>query len=981
MLIASAIAHFLVGLYGLWLLSYRNRGFNSKIVTGLFLKVGTGVRPKPMDCIIFFTTIGCFVKVAGNLPLVFEALQGTMWIRVAIEQLYWILVEFAFASYFVGLLYAMPVTTREGIFAVYYPEAVFGTKPLPPIHVLTPTTVQKNFILVMGAVYPTISGAGLGIASGILHDQGRYEASRVLVLLQYSNWVLILYTMAAFFFYYGLKYTFILQANIIIAEAALKAPRAAFGIGNLKSRSPARFLFIQLQITGFGGCAVTVLGGTLCLLWVLFRDKILEMKDERLPHVMAVFWTCAIAVAFFVVLTLIAAQSIRSRRRGLHEPSTTTGTGTLSHSEGGHGGSSAQKSTNGGQSGRSGQHYQQHIYGSDPEAYLTQQSSGDLSSLDSEKHSMERLDDPHDIHARYVSGPLSSPPAHHRKDSQEHDTLEGDRDRAAAAASVAAMAAMSDRMGQEAKHGRDSWRPISPTSPTRGLTIQVNNGTVTNANANTNGYNRDIRESVFGGRTARDDDSVPGLLPAHRGGGFSLPSFPLVAVRSSSRNSAQQQQQQSRPSIGSAGHSGSTHSSSRVSHGSSKHGTSSNGSVTMPLPPTSPIMAPALALQQQTQQQLQQLSQQSPHGPSSQRTQIKTGAFQSVPETLSYPDNGHWSPRHHHHHHHHQKQDIGNEEDRLFLQDPSLPQMPLPPSTPPHPPHRTKTSASSSSSRITQLSPIITNALPFPLPLPVSSPTFSTSSTGHHHESSPRPSTSSARSGGGPYGFYSQESSIYIPPDMQLQQQHPLHQVAFKGLSPPPRSTPLGPASPTQSTTRRGGGGYGMSPPTSPSTIISPFQSGSYTLPSNPLMDNAPASQALQALSSSAAAAQQASPRIGGGIRRGFDAPTTTTISGNNGNNSGGKDKHDKDKDTLSAPIPTPASAMMACRGPGGGYQSQRQDTTPSTPPLAPSISATAAVTAVPASLKAAGVKSLRQNANAFGQQQQKQQSQKQQGR
>ncbi|KAF9282926.1 hypothetical protein BGZ68_005655 [Mortierella alpina] len=276
MLITSSAIHGFVGLYGIWLLCYRNRGFNRKIVTELFTSAGSGIRPKPMDCIVFFVSIACFVKIGANTPLLLDVLKDSWWIRVAIEQTYWVFVSFAFASYKVGLLYAMPVTTREGIFAVYQPETSYGTKPLPPIHVLAPTISQRNIMLAIGATYPAIFGAGLGIASGVMHDRGNARLAYILLLAQYSNWVLILWSMAVMFFYYGLKYTFILRANIIIAEAELKAPRAAFGIGNLKSRSPARFLFIQLQITGFGGCAVTLLAGALCLLWVLFHDRILS---------------------------------------------------------------------------------------------------------------------------------------------------------------------------------------------------------------------------------------------------------------------------------------------------------------------------------------------------------------------------------------------------------------------------------------------------------------------------------------------------------------------------------------------------------------------------------------------------------------------------------------------------------------------------------------------------------------------------------
>ncbi|KAG0364171.1 hypothetical protein BGZ54_007779 [Gamsiella multidivaricata] len=733
-----------------------------------------------------------------------------MWLRVAIEQVYWIFVAFAFSSYFVGLLYAMPVTTREGIFAVYHPEVVFGTKPLPPIHVLTPTTVQKNSMLAIGAIYPTIFGAGLGIASGALHDSGHYYASRVLMLLQYSNWVLILYTMALMFFYYGLKYTFILRANIIIAEAALKAPRAAFGIGNLKSRSPARFLFIQLQITGFGGCAVTVLAGTLCILWVLFKDRILEMPNDRLPHTMAVFWTCAIALAFFVVMSLIAAQSVRSRRRGLHEPSTTTATMTLSHSGG-------QKSS-ANRASKSG--HQFNI--SDPETGLTHDSSHELDSQDSEKGSLERYDDP-----RYIVY-----------------LEESDRHRATVAASVAAMAALSDSMDQEAAmngQNRDSWRPVSPTSPTRSLTIQINNGqAMTKTPSN-------IRESVFGGRTIRED-GTPGSPPLS-GGGFSLPSFPLVAMRSNSKNSIPQQP---RPSTSSATHTSSTIS-SRLSHGSSKHGTSSSGSLGYPLPPTSPALNPASLLQQQTQQQLQQLPQSNPRV-SLQRIHVKGGSFQTIPESTATATAG---------------EDYGGD----LLYSDSMRQASFELSSPP--PQSPKHARMKSSSR-TQPSPIM-------VPTP-SSPRHQAQYI-YHESNMPFPPTSSVK-------HYQQPD---LPTDMQLQQQHPLHQVAFKGLSPPPRSTPQSPTSPT-SPVRRTGGAM-VSPPTSP-TIITAVPLNAQTSPS------------MQTQSQQ----QQASPRMGNGVRRGA---------------SNGASKENREREVLTAPSPSVAAVVAASRGPGGGYQSQKDEPTP----------------------------------------------------
>ncbi|KAG0271402.1 hypothetical protein BGZ95_000797 [Linnemannia exigua] len=911
MLIVSSIAHLVVALYGLWLLSYRNRGFNKRVVTELFTYVGTGLRPKPMDCIIFFTSIACVVKVAGNLPIVFDVLIDHMWLRVGIEQLYWIFVAFAFSAYFVGLLYAMPVTTREGIFAVYQPEVAFGASPLPPIHVLTPTTVQKNFILAMGAIYPTFLGAGLGVASGALHDKGYEEASKVLLYLQYSNWVLILWTMAIMFFYYGLKYTFILRANIIIAEAALKAPRAAFGIGNLKSRSPARFLFIQLQITGFGGCAVTVLAGSLCMIWVICRDRILGMQEDKWPHVMAVLWTCAIALAFFVVMTLIAAQSIRSRRRNQNEPSTTT----LSHS----GGPSNQQKSSSNKTSKQGAQQDQRggVNGSDPEARLTQQYSydDDHSTVDSEKHSLERLD-------RYIGN-------------------QDDLERAAAAAS--AMANLSERMDREA--GANV--PRNTPSVSRPLTIQINSG---NAATNVNGHSN-IRESVFGGRTAREDTGP--TSPSH---GFTLPSFPLVAMRSASRNSIQPRPSTSSTNGTSSGNHTASTTSSRFSLGSNKRtsliGTPNQQQQPTPLSPTSPTSPTYnpnlhLSLQQQTQQQLQQLQLQQDQSVQgrTQRIQVKGGGFQSIPEQYSPAESG----------------------DLLYTDTLHLQQQQQATTSPRTTAHRGK--ASSTSAR-TQPSPSL-------------GPSANNSNSGNNRyeyagsnrpiSPPPRVSTSSARS----YNNGNNSNNQFQDPDMQLQQQHPFHQVAYTGLSPPPRSGPL--------ILPLGSPGSLGSTPTSPVRRNAP---GLPTAGSSPVFTSAhlnspplaPASPPFAAsfpqeyspslrgrvLESTAAApvapasppafpigyntedpAHQQSPKVGGGVRRSTHSTKST-----------------KDSAAPSLAAPPMSPTMLASRGPGGGYQSQR----PGEPSTSAHNSSPAPVTAAAPVTPQQQPKSLRQQSSKFQQ-------------
>ncbi|KAF9437352.1 hypothetical protein BGZ76_001069 [Entomortierella beljakovae] len=513
LLIASSAMHGFTFLFGCWLLAYRNRGLNSKMFTQLYSIIGTGVRPKPMDCIIFFTSLASLVKIGVNIPLILDVLKDTLWIRILIEQTYWIIVAIGFSSYFVGLLYAMPVTKRDGVFAVYQPEAAFDSKPLPPIHVLTPSTVQKNIILIMGAIYPAIFASAPGVVSAYFAQQpGNENLSKIFLIVQYSNWVLILYAMSALFFYYGLKYTFILQANIIIAEAALKAPKAAFGISNLRSASPARFLFIQLQITGFGGAAATLLAGTLCMIWVICREKILAMEHDEIPHTIAFLWTCAMAVCFFVFMYLIAVQSVRSRKRDIY--GTSTPSNSYAHDNSGQKNSSLVS---------------KNMYSSwdrknrtESEARLAQTSSADLSTL----HSDDSLE----------------------KESYEIDVINLSRGGGGDMDDVITINVLeaSQRMDHNAfnishnanKREKERLAKEGLGSPSRPFVIQSRlsgNSVESSATFGRRGSDssltasvkptQDIRQAVFGGRTNKHESTSP-----------MSPSFPLAAIRSPSKH-------------------------------------------------------------------------------------------------------------------------------------------------------------------------------------------------------------------------------------------------------------------------------------------------------------------------------------------------------------------------------------------------------------------------------------------------------------
>lgn len=155
----------------------------------------------------------------------------------------------------------MPVTKHEGNWAVYEPEGTYGCGPQRPIHVLMLSPKLGNLFLVVVLLYPSILGAGPAIASGTLYDNGYYRISMITMMLSHVDWALGSYSLMFKCIYYGVKCTVLLRANIIVSEAAVQAPRLAFGIGNLLAKSPARYLLVMLQVTFFGGSIVFLIVG------------------------------------------------------------------------------------------------------------------------------------------------------------------------------------------------------------------------------------------------------------------------------------------------------------------------------------------------------------------------------------------------------------------------------------------------------------------------------------------------------------------------------------------------------------------------------------------------------------------------------------------------------------------------------------------------------------------------------------------------
>ncbi|KAF9977345.1 hypothetical protein BGZ75_010329, partial [Mortierella antarctica] len=215
--------------------------------------------------------------------------------------------------YIVGLLYTIPVTRREGSFGIFEPEHTDGCDYHELVQLIYPTPLQNNILIVVFLFTVLTIAVGPAIISALLYQRGSFEASKVWLTVRHAVWIWIFAALAMVFGYYGFKFTRILKMNIIIAETRLGMPHTRFGLTNLKSKSPARFLFIMQQVTVFGAVALGIAIVLTVSSFISFRDQILGAKLGLFSHGYAFAWTCTLPFFGAAKLLLVHMQLNRNR--------------------------------------------------------------------------------------------------------------------------------------------------------------------------------------------------------------------------------------------------------------------------------------------------------------------------------------------------------------------------------------------------------------------------------------------------------------------------------------------------------------------------------------------------------------------------------------------------------------------------------------------------------------------------------------------
>ncbi|KAF9576960.1 hypothetical protein EC968_000085 [Mortierella alpina] len=213
----------------------------------------------------------------------------------------------------VGMLYALPVTEREGSFAVYRPQHCDSSNHESPLYIFYPTPKQRDLVLMISFILPIISVIATGIASAVVEVQGNISSMQVLISVQYTVSGAIDLVWSCIVLYYGVNFSFILRSHILNTETRDNMPLAIFVLKNLKSGSPARYLLVMVRIMMISSSIVLILAGSLANLRAWSGENFLRPENETFFHIVAVIWSCTITIAHFVQLVLIVLHSLRNK--------------------------------------------------------------------------------------------------------------------------------------------------------------------------------------------------------------------------------------------------------------------------------------------------------------------------------------------------------------------------------------------------------------------------------------------------------------------------------------------------------------------------------------------------------------------------------------------------------------------------------------------------------------------------------------------
>ncbi|CAI2183757.1 4181_t:CDS:2 [Funneliformis geosporum] len=181
---------------------------------GLFVDQGNGIRPLPVDNLLFFWTIACFLRGLHGLFMLCQV-YTRYWQKEFMQEIGWTMFCFGGILYLVGIIYTIPANYTRGMAATIKIES--RRDPLNYFtsrEIYIPTPNMLNIILALWCLYPTCTALPFAILSGIAKDNDNKEAAAKWTCAQYASYFVFNSSFAIIGAYYGINFMLILRNSM-----------------------------------------------------------------------------------------------------------------------------------------------------------------------------------------------------------------------------------------------------------------------------------------------------------------------------------------------------------------------------------------------------------------------------------------------------------------------------------------------------------------------------------------------------------------------------------------------------------------------------------------------------------------------------------------------------------------------------------------------------------------------------------------------
>ncbi|GBB99728.1 hypothetical protein RclHR1_03610004 [Rhizophagus clarus] len=205
----AVITYLSLAISGTFIFCYRYK----HMWKGLFVDHGHGIRPLPVDNLLFFWTIACYLRGLHSLLMVTNA-YTRFWQMEFMQEIGWTMLCYGGILYLIGIIYTIPVNYTRGKATLKIETKKDSLSYFTSREIYIPTPNTLNVILGLWCLYPTVTALPFAVLSGLSKDHGNYVAASRWTAAQYISYIIFDSSFALIGAYYGIHFMLILRNSM-----------------------------------------------------------------------------------------------------------------------------------------------------------------------------------------------------------------------------------------------------------------------------------------------------------------------------------------------------------------------------------------------------------------------------------------------------------------------------------------------------------------------------------------------------------------------------------------------------------------------------------------------------------------------------------------------------------------------------------------------------------------------------------------------